>query len=260
MRRFALHWWPELDEPVRRYLGHAIGEGAALRDRARLRMTGRIKVGPWLAFDAEQDFSGHGFTWRARAGLGRFKPLHVVDSYADAAGSVEGRLLGRVRFMHADGADVTRSAAGRAAVESIWVPATLLPDRDVRWRTETDEVIVASFAVPPERPDVRLHIDERGAVRSVSTMRWGDVGAGQRFGYVPFGGHVRAERRFDDLVLPSAVSVGWWFGTPRFSPFFEATILDVTSPDRDAEDEPGSVRDGRGGHPDEQQPQTRAPR
>jgi hypothetical protein len=28
-------------------------------------------------------------------------------------------------------------------------------------------------------------------------------------------------------VLPSRISVGWWFDTPRFAPFFEASILDA---------------------------------
>ncbi len=55
-------------------------------------------------------------------------------------------------------------------------------------------------------------------------MRWGNVGQ-QEFGYIPFGGDIHAERRFDNLVLPSQVTVGWWYGTPRYRPFFEATIL-----------------------------------
>jgi hypothetical protein len=80
--------------------------------------------------------------------------------------------------------------------------------------------------VPPEHPELTLRIDEVGAVRSVSLMRWGD--AGQRdFGYIPFGGHVHAERRFGCLTLPSRLTVGWWFETPRFKPFFEATVLDA---------------------------------
>lgn len=214
-----------LDEPVRRYLLHAIGVGAVLGDRVRLTMAGRIKVGPWLAFEAEQEFSGHAFVWRARAGFGRFKPLHVVDRYYDGAGGTDGRLLGRFPFMRSDDENTARSAAGRAAVESIWVPATLLPDRGVGWRAEGEDLIVASLDVPPERPELRLRIDERGALRSVSIMRWGKL-RGREFGYVPFGGHIRRERRFGDLVLPSEVSVGWWFGTPRFVPFFEAGILD----------------------------------
>jgi hypothetical protein len=82
--------------------------------------------------------------------------------------------------------------------------------------------------VPPERPEVRLCLDERGAVRTASVARW----HGRDHGYVPCGALVRAERRFGPLTLPSHVSVGWWFGTPRFAPFFEAEILaaDVVAP------------------------------
>jgi hypothetical protein len=29
-------------------------------------------------------------------------------------------------------------------------------------------------------------------------------------------------------MLPSRLSVGWHFGTPRYSPFFKARIRDVT--------------------------------
>jgi hypothetical protein len=215
-----------LNEPVRRHLSHAITDGAAIPTAVRLTMAGRINVGRWLAFSAEQEFVGHSFAWRARAGWGPFKPLHVVDAFRDARGSMDGRLFGRLRFLHADDENTARAAAARAAAESIWVPGMLLPDRGVAWRTESDDCIVASFAVPPEHPEVVLRIDETGAVRSVSVRRWGNVGQ-QDYGYMPFGGQIHAERRFGDVVVPSAVTVGWWFGTPRFKPFFEATIQDV---------------------------------
>lgn len=187
-------------------------------------MEGRIRVGTWLSFAARQEFHGHAFTWSARAGVGRVRPVYVTDRYADGAGSTEGRLFGRLRFMQADDANTARAAAGRAAAESIWVPQTLAPERGVRWRAVSDTEIIASFEVAPEQVELHLTIDERGALRTVSLMRWGDAGQ-DHFGYIPFGGEIHAERRFGDLALPSSVTVGWWFGTPRFEPFFEATIL-----------------------------------
>ena len=48
------------------------------------------------------------------------------------------------------------------------------------------------------------------------------------FQYIPFGGDVHAERCFGDLVLPRTLSVGWWFDTPRYAPFFRAEINSVT--------------------------------
>ena len=215
-----------LDEPARRYLTHAIAEGSEIATDVRLRMVGKIDVGRWLSFSAEQDVTGRSFSWRARAGLGPFKVLHVVDSYAEGAGSVDVALLGRVRLMHADDENTTRASAGRLVTERIFVPGGLLPGPDVHWRAEADDRIVASLAAPPEHPEITMHITNTGAVRDVCIQRWGNVGQ-KGFGYIPFGGTVSAERRFGDVVLPSVLSVGWWFGTPRFKPFFDATILDA---------------------------------
>jgi hypothetical protein len=38
---------------------------------------------------------------------------------------------------------------------------------------------------------------------------------------------VSTERSFDELTIPDRVSVGWWFGTDRYEPFFEAEITDA---------------------------------
>jgi hypothetical protein len=88
-----------VDEPVRRFFSHAIGDGAALPNGVRMAMSGRIKVGLWLPFTAEQTLDGRSFVWRARVGRGPLMPLHVTDRYADAAGSTEG-LASRDRQRH----------------------------------------------------------------------------------------------------------------------------------------------------------------
>jgi hypothetical protein len=41
------------------------------------------------------------------------------------------------------------------------------------------------------------------------------------------GCEAHAERRFGGLVVPSEVTVGWWFRTPEYSPFFRARIEDL---------------------------------
>lgn len=58
-------------------------------------------------------------------------------------------------------------------------------------------------------------------------MRWGNAGE-KTFQLIPFGGDVYGEHGFGDLVLPSILSVGWWFDTPRYAPFFRAEITAVT--------------------------------
>ena len=100
-RRFTSDILAGLDDPVRRYFTHAISDGATLPNGVHMEMSGRIKVGLWLPFSAEQTVDGRSFTWRARVGHGPLTPLRVTDHYADAAGSTEGRLLGRVTLFHA---------------------------------------------------------------------------------------------------------------------------------------------------------------
>jgi hypothetical protein len=227
-RRLIAEMLAGLDEPVQRYFSHAISDGAALPNGLRIAMSGQIKVGLWLPFTAEQTVDGRSFEWRARVGWGPLTPLRVTDRYADAAGSTEGRLLGRLPLFHAEDVNTARSAATRAAIESVvFAPPTVLPGHGVTWRAETDSVILARFDLPPEHPEVRLRIDEHGAIRTVSALRWGNAGE-KTFQYIHFGGHVHAERRFGDLLLPSTLSVGWWFDTPRYAPFFRAEIGAVT--------------------------------
>jgi hypothetical protein len=215
-----------LDEPVRRYFGHAIRDGAELAAGVRLAMSGRIKVGVWLPFTARQACDGRSFAWHARVGLGRVTVLTVLDRFTDRVGTTDGRLFGRRRVFHAAGEDTTRSAAGRAALEAVFAPMSLLPQRGVRWRAEDDEIIVGRWDVGPERPELRVRVADDGAVRSLSALRWGNVGQ-SRFGYIPCGCEVRSERRFGDVVVPSAITVGWWFGTPRYAPFFKADVLEL---------------------------------
>jgi len=68
----------DLDEPVRRFFGHAIRESAAPAGGVRLTMAGRVKVGAWLPFTAEQTVDGRSFAWRARVGWGPVTPLRCA--------------------------------------------------------------------------------------------------------------------------------------------------------------------------------------
>jgi hypothetical protein len=224
--RFQPSLVSDLDEPVQRFFTHAIRDGAALGGGVSLRMTGRIKVGAWLPFTAEQTVDGRSFAWRARAGWGPITPLRVLDRYADGGGSTDGRLLGRLTLFHADDADTARSGAARAALESVaFAPIGVLPQRGVAWRAESEDLIVGRFDLPPEHPEVHARIDAHGALVTVSALRWGSTGD-RTFDYIPCGCEVRAERRFGDLLIPSRLRVGWWFGTPRYAPFFKAHIHD----------------------------------
>lgn len=215
------------DEPVRRFFEHAIRKGAPLPPGLRLTMTGCVKADVWLPFAAAEEVDGRSFSWCARVGLGPLTLLRIDDSYAHGVGSTEGRLFGRRPLFHSADEDTARSAAGRAALESVvFAPPSVLPERGVAWRAESEDTLAARFDLPPERPEVEVRIDGQGAVRSVSAARWGPTGK-ESFDYIPCGCEVHAERTFGDLTIPSSLTVSWRFGTPRQAPFFKARISAV---------------------------------
>lgn len=215
-----------LDEPVQRYLRHALAPGTRVSRGARLEMRGRIKVGAWLRFRSVWEGDGRSFSWRARAGLGPLPLLEVHDHFAGGRGFMDIRLhpplrrLPAPRLVHAEDEDVARSGAGRAALEALWVPTALLPDRGVRWRAESSELIVASWPVPPEQPELRIRVGPEGEVRTYSALRW----RGSKDGYVPFGADVHTEARFGAVTIPSRLTAGWGHGTADWSPFFKAEV------------------------------------
>jgi hypothetical protein len=140
---------------------------------------------------------------------------------------MEGRLLGRIKLFEADDENTSRSAAGRAALEAVYTPASLLPQRGVSWRAERErhrrELGRASRA-PGAAPGDRR---PRGRARLLG-LRWGDTGQ-KAFGYMPCGCEVGAERCFGDLVVPSRITGAWWFGTPRQAPFYRAEVRELAA-------------------------------
>jgi hypothetical protein len=214
----------ELDEPVRHYFTHALADGARLSRGVRLNLSGHIRVGAWLRFESVWEGDGRSFSWEATAGP--FGLLRVHDQFAAGAGSMDIRVRPPLRrrpalkLVHAENEDTARSGAGRAALETLWTPASLLPSRGVSWRGESDQLIVASWEVPPERPELHISIDGDGAVRSWRAMRWRD----RKSGYLPFGADVEAERTFGDLTIPSRLTAGWGHGTDRWAPFFRCEV------------------------------------
>ena len=137
-----------LPEPVRRHLGAAIRPGTPLARAVRLRMQGSIKLGRWLPFRATQLLDPHkGFIWSARvAGI-----IVGSDHYLDGAGGMDWKLAGLFSIAHAAGPDASRSAAGRGAPKSLWVPTGLLSRFGTTW-SATDETHVSVHHVLGNTP------------------------------------------------------------------------------------------------------------
>jgi hypothetical protein len=184
----------DLPDPAVRYMKASVAARTPLAQAARLRMRGSIKVGGrWLSFRARQiEAPHHGFLWAARvAGV-----IAGSDRYSDGRGGVDWRILGLFRVVHAEGPDVSRSAADRAGAEGIWVPTALLPRR-------------------------------LGRLRSVVFDRWGDPDNAGAWAYHPFGFEVSGYATFDGVSVPSAGRAGWFYGTDRWhdGEFFRSEIV-----------------------------------
>jgi hypothetical protein len=160
-----------LPEPVQRYFRAAIAPGTPLALTTRIRMHGRIKIGRWLPFRAREVLSPHqGFIWAGRAaGI-----ISGSDHYANGRGEMSWRLAGLIRVMHADGPDVSRSAAERAAAEAVWLPTTLLPRFGVEWDATDDTHIHARYQIEDKPIHVHCQLTSDGNVESVVFDRWGD--------------------------------------------------------------------------------------
>ncbi|MEO9163802.1 MAG: DUF6544 family protein [Casimicrobiaceae bacterium] len=216
-----------LPMPVQRYLAHAIAPGTPLAYAVRLRMHGAIRLKRWRPFKAEQVIvRDRGMIWRANVKMSGMT-IRGFDRFLDGAGAMRWKLCGLLPIIHASGPDITRSAAGRFAAETIWLPS-LLCGRDVSWSADDPAVAHARFAVAGRAADLALTLS-RGSLQSVALPRWGNPDGG-RFREIDFGAVIEQEATFGGYTIPVRMRVGWYFGTDRFDTmgkFLHATIDDA---------------------------------
>jgi hypothetical protein len=202
-----------LPEPVRRYFEAAIAPGTPVARSASVRMRGHIKIGRWLPFRARQILSPHrGFVWAARAA----GVITGSDRFIDGVGGMDWKLLGLVTVMHAEGQHVSRSAAGRAAGEMIWLPTAGLPRFGVRWSAGGNNTVTLHHDLGDDELAVECRLDADSHVATTVFDRWGDPDGSGQWALYPFGGEVTGYATFDGLTIPSAGRFGWHFGTERW--------------------------------------------
>jgi hypothetical protein len=147
-----------------------------------------------------------------------------ADLYAHGQGRVAFRLWDLVPIARAHGPDVSRAARGRLAIESIWQPAALLPQRGVTWTSIDDQTVRAEITIDGEAISLTLTVAPDGRLESATMHRWGNLTADGRYVGIPFGVDVLAERPFGGYTVPSDVRVGWWYDTDHQFDFFRAAI------------------------------------
>ena len=204
----------DLPPAVRQYFETAIAPGAPLARSARVKMRGSIKIGRWVPFRAREVLSPHnGLVWRARAA----GVITGFDRYVDGVGVMNWKLAGLATVMHAEGADVSCSTAGRAGGEAMWLPTALLPRFGVAWSAQGAHDATARFQVDDTPLALHLRFDDASRLASLVLDRWGDPHESGTWGWHPFGGEVTGYRSFGAVTIPSEGRFGWFFGTDRWA-------------------------------------------
>jgi hypothetical protein len=213
-----------LPEPARRFLLGAIASGTPLAESVDLHMHGELRLSPDrdpVPFVAEQLLAPpERFVWQARTTAGLMR-VRGFDRYEEGEGEMRWKLWGLIPVVRAAGPDVTRSAAGRLAMEAILVPSTLVPGRGATWEEVDGERARFRMTVGDETVSTVLEVDPHGRPVRATAMRWSER-AGP--GYEPFVVELGGELRADGYTVPSRISAGWSLGEEGEFRFFEATL------------------------------------
>jgi hypothetical protein len=160
-----------LPAPVARWLRHCIAPGTVLRRGVQIAMHGHIRIGKWLPFKAEQIVAPSGYIWGAKAG--RFPiSFRGFDRYSAATGQMSWRLFGRFPLVATDGADITRSSAGRLASEVFGLtPAGALAP-NVSWEGIDDRTAVGTITIDSITHCVTIQVSATGSLEMLTLLRW----------------------------------------------------------------------------------------
>jgi hypothetical protein len=216
-----------LPEIGRRFFENALADGRALPGSVYLTMEGKIGLQPGAekqSFIARQVISRTGLVWAATVGS-RWLRIVGDDSYGNGRGAMAWYLWGLIPVVRAEGPDISRSAAGRVAIElGVVLPSALLPSEGARWEQLDGDVARVTMEIEGESFEPLLVFEESGRLSAIEMPRWdADAGDGTP-GLVLWRAELDGQREFDGITIPTRMRVTKRWGTPEADLFFEATI------------------------------------
>jgi hypothetical protein len=218
-----------LPEPAKRYFRHAIAPGTRLARSVVVEMQGRIGLNPGaekLPFQAVQILAvPAGFFWKATVGEG-IRQVTGSDRYVAGEGTMHWFIGYGIPLVSASGPDVTRSAAGRMALEaSLLLPSALLPETGARWEAIDPFSAKVHLQVGSEQLALVLTVALDGRLERIEMQRWDPEGLDGKPGYVLWvGDQLTEERKFGGYTIPVRMRATKRAGTPLADSFFEAEI------------------------------------
>ena len=222
-----------LPEIAQRYFNHAIAVGTPLATTVELNMVGEFRLGEknkYKRFDmqARQILSPPtAFVWMANMKSGPVR-VNGSDGFNHGHGWVRFWMFRAIPLVQAFGnADLDRAGTARPLVESVWVPASLLPQNGAHWEAIDHNRAKVSFGTGEALLEMILTIDPTGRPLDVSTQRWSDVNEEKKYQFHSFGGTMDAESTFGGFTIPSDVNVGYHYGSEAYFPFFTGHITNA---------------------------------
>lgn len=214
----------------RRYLTHAIAGGTPLASSVVLGMEGRIGLQPGAdkqPFEARQILSfPQGTVWRAEVGEG-WQKVSGADAYSNGAGEMRWYLWKTFPVASGAGPDVSRSAAGRVAMESVlFLPSALHPECGARWESIDDRTARVHLTVGDHELSPEIQVAPTGKLLRIEMMRWdpeGPSGEAEEVRWVVDG--FGDEETFAGHTFPTTFRVTKNAGTAHLDTFFEARVL-----------------------------------
>ena len=221
-----------LPEIAQRYFTRAIAPGTPLHRIVRLEMAGTfIMNGTEMPMTARQILAppARGFVWQAEVGTGLMRFAGSDGYHAPATGPVESWtkfwLRGLIPLARIGGTtDHERAAATRVMLESIWAPASLLPQYGAEWVQTGPDSAEVRFDDTRGIEPMQITLDSEGNPTEVWALRWTDANPEKVHRLQPFGGRMLEMTRHQGFLIPSRVELGNMWGTPEYAPFFLARI------------------------------------
>lgn len=225
-----------LPEVAQRYLRRAIAPGTPLGRVVCLEMEGEFVLGSrTLPMRVRQVLAppARGFVWEAEIGSGWLRLNGSDGLHRPAGGGCDSWtcfwLHGLAPLARVGGnTDHARAAATRAMLESVWVPASLLPQYGARWVATGPDSAVVHFAEAADIEPMHLRLNADGTLAEVSALRWSDANPDKVYRLQPFGGRMLESADIGGFTLPVRVELGNQFGTPGQAPFFRARLMSVS--------------------------------
>ena len=198
-------------EPVSRYLRYHLPHGIPDHNYTEVRLKGIIKLVNWSNFKSTLYANPYkGFLWKAKVNMGVL-PVKGFDYFMNDTGAMNWTLFNLFPVMKADGEDVSRSAEGRAKMESVFAPHLLIHPK-VKWKVVAENEITASWKIYREDQPIHFKLGDDGSLKEVFMKRWGNPGDTKAFNYHTFGCNIQNEGLHKGVIIPKKGDAGWWFG------------------------------------------------